>query len=81
MRSDRIHEYLKRDVNIILMALKRTLAEYETVAAKHDLLSQDVSPKLENQAEILVSFNTRVKLKVKDVKRTFVLVLGPSVRF
>jgi len=70
MRSDRIHGYLKRDVNIILMSLKRTLAEYETVAAKHGLLSQDVSPNLENQVQISSSFNTRVKTKVKDIKRT-----------
>ncbi len=41
MRSDHLHDNLKRDVFIILTALKKSLAEYGVLAAKHGLLGEE----------------------------------------
>ncbi|KAJ2904292.1 uncharacterized protein MKZ38_008351 [Zalerion maritima] len=64
MCNDHLHVHLKRDVHIILMALRKALTEYRMLAAKHELLDAEI-----NNSELL-SFSERVKLKVKDLKRT-----------
>jgi hypothetical protein len=69
MRNHDLHINLKRDVRIILVALRKALTEYGIMAAKHGLLGTENKLLLDKAGEFL-SFNERVKLKVKDLKRT-----------
>ncbi|KAL6228738.1 hypothetical protein BDW75DRAFT_134466 [Aspergillus navahoensis] len=69
MRDGYLHAALKNDVCNILNALRKALTEYGMLAAKHGLLG--IEYHLPDQAsDQSSSFSDRVKLRVKDLKRT-----------
>ncbi|RAO68475.1 uncharacterized protein BHQ10_004487 [Talaromyces amestolkiae] len=63
--DSRLPESLKRDVEILLFALKGTLAEYGMLAAKHGLLDLDQE---DDALKPLSGRIQRIQLKVKDLK-------------
>jgi hypothetical protein len=69
MRDHCLHDNLKRDVRIILVALRKTLTEYGLLAAKHGLLGVGNTPSPDKASEIL-SFSESLKSKLKDLKTT-----------
>lgn len=69
MRNEHLHLDLKHDVHNILTALRKALTEYGMLAAKHGLLDGENNwPEHVNEQS--TSFSDRIKLKVKDLRRT-----------
>ncbi|CZR43681.1 uncharacterized protein FPRO_07402 [Fusarium proliferatum ET1] len=77
MASEQLPVNLKRDVSNILQALKRCLAEYGLLAAKHDMLSDGIeSPECENIASTIPGKTTAKSewfknkmVELKDLKK------------
>jgi hypothetical protein len=61
---------LKRDVQIILSALKKALTEYESLAAKHGFFHEDDGQTGESESVSHSSFRERLGLKMRDLRRS-----------
>ncbi|KAH0545480.1 hypothetical protein FGG08_000481 [Glutinoglossum americanum] len=72
MRYDRLPTNLRRDVDVTLNALKKTLAEYGMLAARHgflDLENDGQAVKTATNDEALISLRERIKSKLIDLKK------------
>ncbi|KAI9858822.1 MAG: hypothetical protein M1813_007289 [Trichoglossum hirsutum] len=71
MHHDRLPCSLRHDVHVILAALRKALAEYGMLAAKHGFLD------IENDGQVMktmttdetLTFRERIRSKVKDIKK------------
>jgi hypothetical protein len=73
--DDRLPGNLLQDVEVILSALRKVLAEYGMLAAKHGLLHPETAEQtrpFSNENDTPTPIHRRIQLKLKDVKkRTF----------